>query len=84
MLPYGNIMISTHVDELHLPKLFPKSRIVHVLPGLKHNSIDLGKICNNGREVKLTAEQIDVKKEGNNILRGTQNHTTGMWHNSHQ
>ena len=74
--------MSTHMSRLPVGNnsLPPEALQAHIVPGLKPNSlISIGQLCDSGCIATLNAETADISFEGNTILTGIRNPTSGLW-----
>ena len=74
--------MSTHMSRLPVGNnsLPPEALQAHIVPGIKPNSlISIGQLCDSGCIATLNAETADISFEGNTILTGIRNPTSGLW-----
>ena len=78
-LPNGDKISSTQEGDLKLSSQLPSTKAT-VLPHLTTSSlISLGKLCDEGCNISLNKETMQVKKDGNMVLQGYRNHNDGLW-----
>ena len=71
VIPNGKAMRSTQECQLQLDQLPAQARTGHILPGLaRHSLISIGHFCDAGCTAEFTANTVNVKKDGNILLRG--------------
>ena len=78
-LPNGQPLQSTHVGniQLNVPK---EAQITHVIPGLKHNLVSIGKLCDAGCGAWFDKDKVTVyDKEGKELIQGPRDHNTKLW-----
>ena len=75
-------MYSTHKADLDLPNLPLAARRVHIVPALKTASLlSMGKRCDAGcTGVTFDATSVTVHLDEKQILSGSRNLDTGVWH----
>ena len=70
-IPNGKAMRSTQECQLQLDQLPAQAHMGHILPGLaRHSLISIGNLCDAGYTAEFTANTVNVKKDGNILLRG--------------
>ena len=72
-LPNGDKISSTQEGDLKLSSQLPSTKAT-VLPHLTTSSlISLGKLCDEGCNISLNKETMQVNKNGNVVLQGYRN-----------
>ena len=78
--PNGEAMRSTQECQLQLDQLPAQARTGHILHGLaRHSLISIGHLFDAGCTAKFTANTVNIKKDGNILLRGWRV-PPGLWH----
>ena len=79
-IPNIEAMRSTQECQLQLDQLPAQSRTGHILLGLtRHSLISIGHLCYDGCTTEFTAKTVNVRKDGNTLLRGWRA-PPGLWH----
>ena len=79
-IPNGEAMRSTQECQLQLDQLPTQACTGHIIPGLtRHSLISIGHLCYVGCTTEFTANNVNVNKDWNIILRGW-HAPPGLWH----
>ena len=79
-LTYGSTMESSHLATLQIPGLSKKTRKIHIFPEMKTSPLlSLVLLCDNVCIITLYKQDISVRKNLQEIIKGTSNTQTGMW-----
>ena len=79
-LPDGITMDLSQISTLQLPGLSNQARQIHMFPEIKTSALMLrGVLFDDGCNIPLEKQDISVKKNGQEIMKGTRNKQTGMW-----
>ena len=80
-LPDGSNLSATHKGFLPLPNLLSdQAREAHMLPNLQSAFlISIGKLCDDGCQVKFEKHSMNVYKKNSLILQGTRNFHDGLY-----
>ena len=78
-LSNGDKISSTQEGDLKLSSQLPSTKAT-VLPHLTTSSlISLGKLCDEGCNISLNKETMQVQRNGNMVLQGYRNQNDGLW-----
>jgi hypothetical protein len=78
-LTNGATIASTYTATLNLPSLSHTARQAHILPGLaQHSLLSVGKMCDSGCAVTLTATKLAVTNDATPILTGQLDNESGL------
>ena len=78
-LPNGQPLQSTHIGNIQL-NVPHDARQTHVIPGLKHNLVSIGKLCDEGCGAWFEKDKVTIyNAEGKELLHGPQDHATKLW-----
>ena len=79
-LPDGITMESTHIATLQLPGISKQARQIHILLKMQTSPlISLGFLCDDGFTITLDKQEMSIKKNGEEIIKGTRKKKTGTW-----
>ena len=80
-LPNSTLILSTVQEELSLSShLSKQGKTAVVLPDLTSSSlISLGQLCNNGCNISLDKDKMNIYKNLKLIIEGTRNKTDSLW-----
>jgi hypothetical protein len=76
----GATIATSHTVTLNMPPLPHAARQAHILPGsVQHSLLFVGKMCDSGFAVTLTATKVTVTNGESKILTGQCDKESGMW-----
>ena len=79
-ITYGSTMDYTHIATLEIPCLSKQARQIQISPKMHTApSISLGVLCDNGFTITLEKQEMSIRENGEEIIKGTRNKKTGMW-----
>ena len=79
-LPYGSTMESTHISTLKLPGISKLVIQIHIFPKMQTDPlISLEVLCNYVCIITLDKQEMYIKNNGEEIIKGTRSKKTRMW-----
>ena len=72
-------MHSTHTCTLLLPHLPKAATTAHILPGLSHSLLSIGKFCDTGMTATFDKHGVAIWHDDKTVLQGHRDTTTGLW-----
>ena len=79
-LPDMSLLTATQQGGLPINGLSDEAKKTYVLPGLHSTSLlSLGQVCDDGCNVILTKDKIEIKKDENIIATGNRSTEDGLW-----
>ena len=79
-LPDGNLISSSHVTNLSIPKVPTDATRAHILPSLQHQSLlSVGQLCDHGCIVTFSKRHAEVRNENNTIVLTGTRRPPGLW-----
>ena len=76
----GSTMESLHIATLNLPGLNKQARQIHILPKIQTAPlISFGVLCDYGCSITIDKQEMAIKNNGKETIKGTRNRKTGIW-----
>ena len=78
-IPNGQTMTSYVTTTLRHSKLSPNATTAHIFTNIQKLLLSISKFCDDGCTCTFTKGNLEITKNGENIITGQQNSNTGLW-----
>ena len=78
-LPNGDTLTGLQEAQLQIDSLPQAAQQAHIVQGLEHNLISVGKLCDHNLTATFRKNDVLIQHDGETILSGNRDITTGLW-----